>query len=201
MTHHRFAALLAGLLAGPVLAAGFTGDAAPANFTVASTGALLGAPASAGTAQFSATELLLTGGTAAGGCDGGSYSVPGPCELGVQLARGGNVQFHWSYTTADVDGPAGDMFSLVVDGQRTTLSDLGGAVAQAGDVAVSAGQSFGWVLNCTDCTGGTASVTISNFSLAPVPEPAGWALLLGGLAGLAGWRGRPARAALRACAS
>ena len=51
-------------------------------------------------------------------------------ELLVQLARAGSYQFHWAYTTQDVDGPAGDVFGVLVDGQRLTLSDPGGAVAQ-----------------------------------------------------------------------
>lgn len=188
MTRTLCATLLAGLLAGPALSAGFTGDAAPAHFSVANAGTLLGDPAVPGAAQFSADTLLLTGGTAAGGCDGGVYGVAGPCELLVQLARAGSYQFHWAYTTQDVDGPAGDVFGVLVDGQRLTLSDPGGAVAQAGDFTVTAMQSFGWTLNCTDCTGGTAGVTISGFSLAPVPEPASALLLLAGACGLAAWR-------------
>jgi hypothetical protein len=193
MTRLPLVALLASALAGPVLAAGFAGNADPANFTVATMGTLLGDPANSGGAQFTATELLLTGGSSAGGCDGGTYAVAGPCELGVHLASAGTYQFHWSYSTTDVDGPAGDMFGMLIDGQRTAISDPGGAVAQSGDVVIGASQSFGWTLNCTDCTGGTASVTISNFSLTPVPEPAGWALLLAGGAGLAALRRRRAK--------
>jgi hypothetical protein len=41
------------------------------------------------------------------------------------------------------------------------------------------------MLNCTDCTGGTASATISNFNFAPVPEPTPAVLMLAGLLALA----------------
>jgi len=40
----------------------------------------------------------------------------------------------------------------------------------------------------------TLLVGIDNFSLAPVPEPGTWALMLAGLAGL-GWMGRRRKAA------
>lgn len=185
--------LLAALLPGVAAAAGFTGVAAPGNFAVANSGSLTGAPALPGTAAFSATELRLTGGDAATGCDGGLFGDPAsPCALLVTLGRAGDYSFSWAYDTADGFGPGSDLFGVVVDGQRVGLSDPGGAINQAGSASFTASASFGWYINCTDCSGGSASALISNFSTTAVPEPGAAALLLAGLAGLAVTRGRAA---------
>lgn len=181
--------------ANPLPGGGFTGPADPANFVISSVGTMLGVkPGGASSASYAATGLVLQGGDSTGGCVGGTYgTLPGPCEVTVLTAQAGRIEFDWTYTTNDADGPGGDLFGLVVDNTRTLLSDPGGPIGQSGHIVVQAGQSFGWFLNCTDCTGGAAGATVSGFSLVPVPEPGqAWLLLagLGGLAGLAGMRRR-----------
>jgi hypothetical protein len=182
-------ACVATALAGPAWA-DFTGATAPANFTVANVGTLTGASISLGTAAFTTTQLTLTGSNAAGGCTGGVYSVlASPCQVQARINLPGRYSFNWTYVTADADGPAGDIFGVMVNGTRTALSDLGGAVSQSGSASFVATSSFAWMLNCTDCTGASATATISNFVYAPVPEPTQAALLLGGLMALMAVRG------------
>ena len=178
--------LLAAVLAGPVMAAAALGSAGLGDFSVANTGTLIGAPIQPGTAvPVSATQLQLTGADAATGCVGGIYSdASSPCALLVTLARAGDYSFSWAYSTADGAGPGGDLFGVVVDGQATVMSDLGGPITQSGSASFSATTSFGWFINCTDCFGGSASVLVSNFATTAVPEPAGVLLWLAGLAAI-----------------
>ena len=179
------ATLLAAAAAGPLWAAGFTGAAAPANFTVSNTG-VLDAPATPGLAAFSAVDLLMAGADSGGsGCSGGSQSVIGPCELLVSLALPGTYSFDFAYVSNDSAGPAYDRFGVIVDGVRTDFTDPGGPVNQSGTgLSFTASASFGWFLNCTDCTGGNARALVTHFSTTAVPEPAALALALAGLAGV-----------------
>jgi hypothetical protein len=158
----------------------FTGPHAPANWSVVNTGTLAGT-ATPGTGVFSPTQLVLTGGNSTLGCTGGTYAVLGPCQVQATIGLAGIYSFSWSYLTSDGDGPAGDIFGVLVDSTRIQLSDPGGAVAQTGVRTFSANSSFGWFMNCTDCTGGTAMATVSNFNVAAVPEPETYGLMLAGL--------------------
>ena len=171
--------------------ADFTGPYAPANWTTSTTGTLTGSGTSAGSATFSSSQLTLVGGNGiapAGSdvsCVGGVYAFAGPCQIQSLINVPGTYSFHWSYLTADEAGPAGDIFGVLVNGVRTSLSDPGGAIAQSGDRTFTASASFGWFLNCTDCTGGSATATITNFvATQPIPEPSTYALMAAGLAAL-----------------
>jgi hypothetical protein len=175
-------AVAAGVSA-PAAAVDFTGPHAPGNWTVANTGSLAG-PLTLGSAVFSPTQLVLSGGNSTGGCAGGTYQVVGPCAVEATIGIPGLYSFSWSYLSADADGPAGDFFGVVVDGLRTPISDPGGPVAQSGSRSFAANSSFGFFLNCTDCTGGTATATVSGFNVAAVPEPETYALMLAGLGAL-----------------
>lgn len=172
-------------------AAAFTGTAAPGSWSVANVGTLNGSP-SPGTALFTTTQLVMLGADSSNGCTGASYGFLGACELRVSLNQPGTYSFDWSYVSFDADGPGGDQFGVFVDGLRVapSISDLGGAVSQAGNRSFVATSSFAFFLNCTDCTGGKATVTISNFTLAPIPEPSTLALWLAGGAAVAGWARR-----------
>ena len=198
------AVLLAGLCAGPALAAGFTGNTDPSVFAVSNIGTLTGASPTLGSALFSATQLTLAGSNSISpapasqtpGCSGGVYStLSSPCQLQVTLARPGVYSFNWVYTSADADGPAGDIFGVIVNGTRIALSDLGGAVAQTGSASFLATASFGWFINCTDCIGGSAQATVSNFVLSAVPEPQSSVLMLLGAVGLGALQRRLRRGA------
>jgi hypothetical protein len=168
--------------------ADFSGPTAPANWSIMTTGLLAGSGISAGSATFSTSQLVLAGGDVASplsdvGCTGSQYGFVGPCEVRATINVAGSFAFNWAYTTADGAGPAGDIFGLLVDGARIQLSDPGGAISQSGDRTFSASSSFGWFMNCTDCTGGAATATITGFStVAAVPEPGSYALLAAGLA-------------------
>lgn len=201
--------LLAVAGAGSASATGFTGANDPASFTVANVGTLTGLSPSPGLALFSSSQLVLVGANTASpspanftpGCAGGVYSVLGsPCQIQAVSSVPGSYGFDWSYVSADPDGPAGDIFGVVVDGQRIALSDLGGPVAQSGSYSFVAGSSFGWFINCTDCIGGFATATVSSFAVTPVPEPGALTLMLAGLAGIGaskGWRWAAPQGALR----
>ena len=169
----------------------FSGPYAPANWTTLSTGTLAGTGTSAGSASFSSSLLTLVGGNGVApagsdaSCVGGTYGFAGPCQIQTTIGAPGTYSFHWSYLTADADGPAGDIFGVLVNGVRTALSDPGGSISQSGDRTFTASSSFGWFLNCSDCTGGAATAMITNFTVAqPIPEPSTYALMAAGLAAL-----------------
>ncbi len=180
-------------LAGPA-AADFTGPVAPATWTVTNTGTLTGGSPTLGSAAFSTTQLLMTGSNSlspsAGGdapsCAGGFFQTLGPCQLQVTRSLPGTYSFNWSYLTSDSAGPGGDIFGVLVDSARIQLSNAGGTNAQSGTRTFAAASSFGWFINCTDCIGGSASSTISqfNFTAAAIPEPETYALMLAGVLGL-----------------
>jgi hypothetical protein len=171
--------------------ADFTGPYAPGSWTTASIGTLAGTGTTNGSASFSSSLLTLAGGNGVApagsdaSCVGGIYGFAGPCQIQTTIGLPGTYSFHWSYLTADDAGPAGDIFGVLVNGVRTSLSDPGGSISQSGDRTFTASSSFGWFLNCTDCTGGTATAMISNFAVAQaIPEPSTYALMAAGLAAL-----------------
>jgi hypothetical protein len=176
--------------------AGFDGAYAPGNWNVQNIGTLTGGSPVPGSAVFSALQLVITDSNTvspdpanyAPGCQGGAYGDDSsPCRTLVSIATPGTYTFSWSYLTTDFGGPGGDIFGVIVDGTRIALSDPGGPVSQAGVRTFTAGSSFGWYFNCTDCIEGAASATITNF--AAVPEPSSTMLWGAGGLALAGcWR-------------
>jgi hypothetical protein len=121
--------------------------------------------------------------------------IPGflACQIAFTHATSGfkSFSFHWAYTSLDAAGAQLDQFGFLSDGVKTNVSDPGAAGAQSGDLVIGANTTFGWFVNCGDCTGGPANVTLSNFvaiSPAAVPEPRSLALLGLGFAGVAALR-------------
>lgn len=178
------AALVAGCFAWPAQAAvqGFTGPFAPGTWTTTTTGTITGG--SGGTASISNNILTLVGGNgpttgnSASACVGGVTGFAGPCQINFLTTTVMNpFAFDWTYTTVDSEGPGSDLFGLLIDGVRLQLSDPGGAITQTGHRSVSAGSSFGFYINCTDCIEGAATASIANFQAGAIPEPGTIALL------------------------
>jgi hypothetical protein len=149
--------------------ADFSGAYAPANWTTT----LAGIPAGGGgTVDTSGAPASIT----LNGGDAGCSSGNGTCTLQYTITAPGSgpLTFDWNYSTTDVDGPGLDLF-LAINGVATVqLSDSGGANIQNGSVntTVTAGNTIGVMINCTDCIEGAANVTISNFTGPVVSSPA-----------------------------
>ncbi len=181
------ALLLTAALVASAWATPFTGADSPGVLDVSNTGGFVpGATPVPGAANATPASLTLVGSddSSSLGCAGGVYEVPGPCRLQAVFNQRGVYSFSWAYSTADISAGA-DIFGVLVDGVAALVyGDPGGPVSQSGSATFAAKSSFGWTINCTDCTGGAATVVISNFD---VPEPSTWALVVA--AGLAaGWR-------------
>lgn len=175
-----FAALTAAAAAiacAPAAYAQFSGALAPSTWTTSVTGPTFASSVDTSSAPASVT---LHGGDdpLAGGCpDGTASGFIGGCQLVWLHAGPVNFTFHWSYATSDVS-PQYDSFGMLVDGVRTELVANGGDITQSGNALAHASSSFGWYINCSDCTGGAASATISAVSaVTAVPEPESIVLL------------------------
>ena len=159
---------------------GFTGPFDPGTWTTTFLGTLnLSAGGGPGMTTQTATTLTIVGGDTgiappALGCTSGLNT----CEIDITHSGGLLIKFHWAYTSADV--PGFDPFGMLVDGSHINLATVSGA---SGDVVVAPKSTFGWFINCTDCTSGAATAIITGFVAAP--EPASLVLLGLGLIVLA----------------
>lgn len=114
-------------------------------------------------ASLDGRTITLVGGNGTNGCSGAQYGfVTSPCKVTATLNMPGARTFEWSYTTADTSGPGPDVFGMVVDGRTVMLSDPGGANHQSGRAEVASTASLSFFVNCTDCTDGAASATVSS---------------------------------------
>lgn len=104
------------------------------------------------------------------------------------VAAGDTLSFNWSFATQETLFQ--DRAFAVVNGQLFTLATRAGAVPGSGSFSITfaspgtATLAVG-VVDTGDVLG-VSSLSVQNVTLAPVPEPAGWALWLGGAALLAG---------------
>ena len=161
---------------------GFTGPFNPATWTTTFLGTLNlsagGGPGMTSIPQPPSTTLTIVGGNTGADPGLGCTSGINTCEIDFIHTGGLLIKFHWAYTSADV--PDFDPFGMLVDGNHITL---GAANGTSGDVVVAPKSTFGWFINCTDCTSGAATAVITGFVAAP--EPASLVLLGLGLIGLA----------------
>jgi hypothetical protein len=155
---------------------GFTGPLAPATWTVSHTGNVIG-NGNGGVTSFTPTTLTFVGGDDPNGdlsglspsCAGAITGDPGACQINIAAAAIlAPFTFTWSYSTADVTA-GNDIFGVVIDGIFKDLSDPGGALSQTNTFTANPTRSFAFAINCTDCVGGAATVSITAFSA--VPEP------------------------------
>jgi hypothetical protein len=160
---------------------GFTGPLAPGLWTTTIGGPAFGAGIDVSAAPGAVTLVGGNDATGAGCPDGSAPGFVGACQISWTVALGADFSFHWAYSSNDVS-PQYDAFGMLVDGARIELVANGGDTTQSGDVTVHANSTFGWYINCTDCTLGGARATLSNVSA--VPEPASAALFALGVAGL-----------------
>jgi len=126
-------------------------------------------------------SVALTGGDY--GCN--TFTVT-DCDVLFTIAVvNGFVQFHWDYASNDLFGPSDDPFGYVIGTQLVQLTDDFGASTQSGDVAIPIppGTTFGFYIDCLECTLGEARAGISAFR---APEPGSLALIGIAIAGGAG---------------
>lgn len=184
----RVAAVSAALLglSMPALAQ-FSGDYAPANWT---TSHVSEASTDMGTVDISSVpdSITLYGSDAAPDLSSVFFSR---LEFTIVASAAGQVSFSWSYASNDgtadpLYDPAGYRLG-VLQADLNQLSVNGGSVAQNGTVSfnVTAGQTFGFYVSSDDNFGGNAILTISDFTTAPIPEPASVAMMSLGLLGIA----------------
>ena len=158
---------------------GFTGPFNPGTWTTTFLGTLnLSLGGGPGSTTQTATTLTIVGGnTGIASPSLGCTSGINTCEIDIThpVPAGGLLfKFHWNYNTAD--DPTFDPFGVLVDGNKITLGTVNGT---SGDFAIGAKSSFGWFINCTDCTSGAATAIVTGFVAAP--EPASLLLLAFGL--------------------
>jgi len=109
-------------------------------------------------------------------------------------AAGSTVQFGWQLATVNFDAGEADRAFVLIDGNA--LVELGTVdtplvTGQFSHTFVTAGEhSLAVLVMDVNTADRVSTLTLSNFSVAVVPEPGQWALWLAGLAGLALFRRR-----------
>ena len=176
-----YGAVAAGLLGFSMTAsADFSGYYAPSNW-------LIGHSPDASTDFGSVRQTGAPGSITLVGSDSNSLEFPSSrLDFKIAAPAAGTFSFNWVYTSTDSLGAFFDPAGYVHNAQFQLTAD-GGANSQSGQVSVlvAAGDTIGFHVTTLDNNGGSASLTISNFS-APVPEPASVAMMALGLLGLAG---------------
>jgi hypothetical protein len=155
------------LLALATLAAcGGGGEGQSVTTSTSAQSSALSSPGSASATADGRTITLNGGDGGTKGCSGAQFGfTTSPCSVNASVNAGsGSFSFDWSYVTRDTSGPGADLFGMIVDGKVVPLSDPGGALTQSGHRDVSATTSLSFYINCTDCTDGAATASITSFT-------------------------------------
>lgn len=122
------------------------------------------------------------------GSDTGSGSAS-EFRYEIKALNGGALKFDWQYVSLDTSGdPAVDFADAYVNTTHVSLLDVFGASSQSGTFTgnVTTGDFIGFKLQTVDNLEGPGRLTISNFSVTPVPEPSTVGMMALGLLGIVG---------------
>lgn len=131
---------------------------------------------------FDALEPALL--LAPGALPGDSYEGSGLVQR-LDSSTGLRLSFDWSLSTTGFDADYRDRAFVALDGQLLPTLGEAAATPVAGRFSLELGtgsHTVAFGLLDIDATDGLSTLSISNFSVSPVPEPASWALMAGGLA-------------------
>lgn len=150
----------------PALALGFAGIFAPGNFTLNNSDA----DGSVDTTNAASGTVVLTGGNDESLASGTTNWIAGP------ITQGGTVSFAWSFageTAPYTPGTAGDRGGYIINNTPTYLGFQNGDNYYVSSLSLTAGQTFAFVVETANNTGGAGVLTITNFNFTPeqIPEP------------------------------
>ena len=150
----------------PALAIGFNGIFAPGNFTPANSNA----DGSVDTANAVSGTVVLTGGN-----NDSFTSGTTTWKTSSAIAQGGTVSFSWSFAGENVvyNASVGDRGGYIIDSTPTYLGFQDGDSGSVPSLSLTTGQTFGFIVETANNTGGAGVLTITdfNFTPEPIPEP------------------------------
>lgn len=152
----------------------FTGDFAPANWTVIGSGN--SGSVTLGTELFG--FIFYSGGAA--GFQGVEMNAPGAY----------NISFDWQYWSYTSGIDASNQTPYYASGSWNSLATSGTLLDGAVNFDISAGDRIGWKIDSPVTTSGRSSLEISNFRATPVPIPSAVYLLGSGVIALIGLKRR-----------
>lgn len=155
----------------PALALGFAGIFAPGNFTLNQSNADSSVPnGSVDTTNAASGTVVLTGGNNDSFASGTTNWIAGP------ITQGGTVSFAWSFAGESVPYTpvtAGDRGGYIINNTPTYLGVQDGDNYYVSSLSLTAGQTFGFIVETANNTGGAGVLTITNFNFTPeqIPDP------------------------------
>ncbi len=156
-----------------IACADFSGDYAPANWS-------LGSSSNGFVDVHDATTLVLVG------TDDGTNTF-GWTDLRITVPQTGLISFDWAYSSSDEHGVDRGLY-YANSTAWVLLSDTNGQSGTVSNIAVSALDSFIFTIESEDSLFGPGVLVVTNFGFTTVPTPGALAML--GLAGLATGRRR-----------